>query len=213
MRSANHPAAHGTGHRAEHGDDRGIAKSESLTEWLELTRDWPQFLRPDRTMGGPDSPVEDKYMHASAAKPNSVLVACPECHTLVRVPEERLADNPACARCKSSVVSGSPVTLDAQSFETHTTRSGLPVLVDFWAPWCGPCRMMAPVLDRVADQRRTQIQVGKLNTDENQELAGRLGIRSIPTLILYRDGQELARRSGASDLNSLTRWLDESLSR
>ena len=150
-------------------------------------------------------------MHASATKSDSILVACPECHTLARVPEARLSDAPVCARCKSSVVSGHPVTLDAQSFATHTTRSGLPVLVDFWAPWCGPCRAMAPVLDRVADERRTQLQVGKLNTDENQELAGSLNIRSIPTLILFRDGKELARRSGSSDFGSLARWLDESL--
>jgi thioredoxin 2 len=150
-------------------------------------------------------------MHASAAKSDTVLVACPECHTLVRVPYHRLGEDPTCGRCKSPVASGHPITLDALSFETHSTRSGFPVLVDFWAPWCGPCRAMAPVLDRVAAERRTQLQVGKLNTDENQELAGKLGIRSIPTLILYRDGREIARRSGSSDFNSLARWIDGSL--
>jgi thioredoxin 2 len=152
-------------------------------------------------------------MHATAIKSDTVLVACPECHALVRVPEDRLGDEPTCARCKSPVVPGFPITLDAQSFATHTTRSGLPVLVDFWAPWCGPCRSMAPVLDRVADERRTQVQVGKLNTDQHQDLIGRLGIRSIPTLILYRDGKELARRSGSSDFGSLAQWLDSALSR
>jgi thioredoxin 2 len=152
-------------------------------------------------------------MHASATRSDPVLVACPECHTLVRIPEGRLGDDPTCARCKSPVVTGRPVTLDAQSFETHTTRSGLPVLVDFWAPWCGPCRAMAPVLDRVAAERRTRLQVGKLNTDENQDIAGRLGIRSIPTLILYQGGREIARRSGASDFNSLAQWIDASLGR
>ncbi len=152
-------------------------------------------------------------MHASAMKSDSVLVACPECHTLVRVPEDRLGDNPTCARCKSPVVSGHPVTLDSRSFETHTTRSGLPVLVDFWAPWCSPCRAMTPVLERLAAERRTHLQVGKLDTDESQELAGRLGIRSIPTLILYRGGKEITRRSGASDFNSLARWIDDSLRR
>ena len=150
-------------------------------------------------------------MHSSAAQPDTVLIACPDCHTLVRVPEDRLGDAPTCARCKNPVVTGHPVTLDAQSFEKHTTRSGLPVLVDFWAPWCGPCRAMSPILDRVAGERRTQLQVGKVNTDEQQQLAGKLGIRSIPTLILFRDGKELARRAGSSDFGSLTRWLDDAL--
>ena len=150
-------------------------------------------------------------MHASAAAPASVLVACPECHTLVRVPQDRLADNPACARCKAHVITGRPVPLNASSFDTHTLRSGLPVLVDFWAPWCGPCQAMAPQLDRLAGERRTAIQVGKVNTDENPELAGRFGIRSIPTLILFGNGREIARRSGVSDFNSLTRWLDDAL--
>jgi len=145
-------------------------------------------------------------------KPGKVVVACPHCHTLVRVPQERLGDNPTCAKCKSSVLTGHPVALDTQAFVTHTTRSDLPVLVDFWAEWCGPCRAMSPVLDRLADEQRTRLQVGKVNTDQNQPLAGQLGIRSIPTLILFRGGKEVARRSGSSDLGSLTRWVDQALS-
>jgi len=152
-------------------------------------------------------------MHSSTMTSDPVVVACPECHTLVRVPSDRLQDQPTCARCKSPVVTGHPVALDARAFETHTTRSGLPVLVDFWAEWCGPCHAMSPVLDKLADERRTGLQVGKVNTDEEQQLAGRLGIRSIPTLILFRDGKELARRSGASDFGSLARWVDDTLAR
>ncbi len=154
-------------------------------------------------------------MHSTANSPDDrkVVVACPHCHTLVRVPEARLGDNPTCGKCKQAIVTGQPVKLDTPAFQTHTGRSDLPVLVDFWAEWCGPCRSMSPVLDRLAVDRRTQLQVGKVNTDENQQLAGQLGIRSIPTLILFKGGREVARRAGASDLGSLSRWVDETLAR
>ena len=141
----------------------------------------------------------------------AVLVACPKCHSLVRVPEARAAEHPKCPRCKAALLAGEPVALDANGFVAHVERASLPVLVDFWAPWCGPCRMMAPVLDRAAAQRATGLRVAKVNTDEQPQLAGRFGIRSIPTLILFRDGRELARQSGALDGSSLARWLDHAL--
>ena len=144
---------------------------------------------------------------------DSILVACPECHSVVRMPSGRLGEHPKCPKCKAEVLSGRVVSFDAAAFATHTGRSGLPVLVDFWAPWCGPCHMMAPVLERTALQRATNLQVGKVNTDAEPELAGRFGIRSIPTLILFRDGQEIARHSGTVDAATLGRWLDGALAR
>jgi thioredoxin 2 len=150
-------------------------------------------------------------MSVATQADDPLLVACPQCRSVVRVPDARIGEHPKCPRCKAEVLTGEPVAMDAAAFAAHVERGTLPVLVDFWAPWCGPCRMMAPVLDRTAAQRATALRVGKVNTDEQQELAGRFGIRSIPTLILFRQGREIARQSGAVDAASLSRWLDHAL--
>jgi thioredoxin 2 len=151
-------------------------------------------------------------MNAETHATGAVLVACPQCQSLVRVPATRAGEHPRCPRCKAQVLTGEAVALDAVSFAAHVERATLPALVDFWAPWCGPCRMMAPVLDRTAAQRATALRVAKVNTDEQPQLAGRFGIRSIPTLILFREGREIARQSGAVDAAGLSRWLDRALS-
>src|SRR5579863_3661419 len=142
---------------------------------------------------------------------DSILVACPQCHSVVRTPSARVGEQPRCPRCKSQLLGGQVVPLDEAAFATHTGKATLPVLVDFWAPWCGPCTMMAPVLERTAQQRAGTLQVAKVNTDEQPGLAGRFNIRSIPTLILFREGRELARQSGAVDGATLSRWLDGEL--
>jgi thioredoxin 2 len=125
----------------------------------------------------------------------------------------RLADNPVCAKCKSPILDGHSFPLTASSFATHTERSTMPVLVDFWAPWCGPCKMMEPVIERVANSEHARLQVAKVNTDEEQSLAQRFGIRAIPTLILFQNGKELARQPGAMDATTLTRWIQSTLAR
>ncbi len=150
-------------------------------------------------------------MSAESRAAGALLVACPQCHSLVRVPEGRAGEHPKCPRCKAEVLSAKPVALDAAGFAANVENATLAVLVDFWAPWCGPCRMMSPVLERVAAQHATELRVAKVNTDEQQQLAARFGIRSIPTLILFRGGRELARQSGAMDAASLSRWLERAL--
>ena len=143
-----------------------------------------------------------------AERPPALYVACPECHGLVRVPADRLADNPSCPRCKHRLFDGHPVELDAGSFAQHVGRGDLPVVVDFWAPWCGPCHAMAPHFAAAAGRLEPRFRFAKVNTDAVPDLATRFSIRSIPTLIVFRGGKPVAQQSGAMDAGSLARWLE-----
>jgi thioredoxin 2 len=137
----------------------------------------------------------------------SLHITCPHCHAVNRVPAERLADGGNCGKCKESLFAGEPVELDAASFAAHAGRSDLPLVVDFWAPWCGPCRMMAPAFAQAARQLEPAYRLAKVNTEEQQGLAARFGIRSIPTLAIFKGGREIARQSGAMDAARLTAWI------
>ena len=141
----------------------------------------------------------------------SLLVACAECGTANRVPAARLEESPRCGKCKAALLEGKPVALDAAQFDPFLGRNSLPVVVDFWADWCGPCHAMAPAFERVAGEMKTRARFAKLDTERAQPIAARYGIRSIPTLIVFREGREATRTSGAMDARSLSAWLDRAL--
>jgi thioredoxin 2 len=134
-------------------------------------------------------------------------VVCRHCDSIVRVPTARLAGGPACPRCHAALFDGHPVELTEANFDRHLGQNELPVVVDFWAPWCGPCRAMGPAYAQATARLEPQLRFAKLNTDEAQQVAGRHGIRSIPTLIVFRGGREVARQAGTMDSSSLMRWL------
>jgi len=137
-------------------------------------------------------------------------LVCPACLTVNRVPRERLADGPVCGKCRVSLRPHAPLPLAQRNFDRYAGAGDLPVLVDFWAAWCAPCRMLAPVLEDVA-RRRIDVRIAKVDTEAEPALAARFAIRSLPTLVLLLRGREIARLSGAVPATALMDWLDQSL--
>ncbi|EGV51374.1 thioredoxin TrxC [Candidatus Endoriftia persephone] len=142
---------------------------------------------------------------------DSVHVVCPHCDGVNRLPRARLGDGASCGKCRKPLFSGQPLALDGARFQRHLQRSEIPLLVDFWAPWCGPCQMMAPAFEQAARQLEPSVRLIKVNTEEQQQLAAQYGIRSIPTLMLFRAGQEQQRLAGALDAAGIVAWARQAV--
>ncbi len=137
---------------------------------------------------------------------STTRVVCPECNTINAIPENRLQDNPHCGKCKTPIFKAQPVELNGASFDRHVSGNDIPLLVDFWAPWCGPCLTMAPAFKEAASTLEPVVRLAKLNTEEEQAVGARFGIRSIPTLVLFHKGREVARQAGAMMAGDIIRW-------
>lgn len=134
-------------------------------------------------------------------------IVCPSCGATNRIPANRLNDLPNCGKCKLPLFSGHPAELNTGNFAKHIQKNDIPVVVDFWAPWCGPCQMMAPAFAQAADMLEPDVRFAKVNTEAEQMLGAQYGIRSIPTMAIFKNGQEIARQSGAMGANDIVNWV------
>ena len=138
-------------------------------------------------------------------------IVCPHCHTTNRVAAEQISSAPTCGHCKKALFAGNSVALDETAFDKHLSRNQIALLVDFWAPWCGPCRAMAPAYEQAAAQLEPWVRVAKVDTEAVTAVSRRFAIRSIPTLVLFKSGKEVSRQSGALSAVDIVRWVRSGL--
>ena len=138
-------------------------------------------------------------------------IVCTHCGAINRLPPEKLSDSPKCGKCKQAIFTGVPIDLNDQTFTKHITKNDLPVVVDFWAEWCGPCKMMAPEFKQAAGLVEPHARFAKVDTENSQQTAAQFGIRSIPTMILFKKGKEVARQAGAMNASQISQWVQSNL--
>lgn len=138
---------------------------------------------------------------------NASHLVCPHCSAVNRIPDTRLKDHPNCGKCKQPLFTGEPQNLTTQTMAKVVANSDLPVVVDFWAPWCGPCQMMGPFFSQVTKEMEPYVRMAKVNTEQEQQIAAQYGIRSIPTLAIFKGGKEVARQSGVMQPAQLKAWI------
>lgn len=136
-------------------------------------------------------------------------IVCPHCEATNRIPTARLGDAPKCGKCKQVLFAGEPVNLTSANFNQHINKSDVPIVVDFWAPWCGPCQTMAPAFAQAAQQLEPAYRLAKVDTEVEQMLGSQYGIRSIPTIVLFKKGKEIARQAGAMGAEDIKRWVQQ----
>ena len=141
----------------------------------------------------------------------SVHIVCPECSAVNRIASTRMGEKPKCGKCHQLLFSAHPLELTSANFQQHLGRNDIPLLIDFWAPWCGPCKTMAPAFEQAAAQLEPKVRLAKLNTEAEQTIGAQYGIRSIPTLILFQNGREVAQQSGAMGAADIVRWAQSQL--
>ena len=152
-------------------------------------------------------------MSDTMTEADTLLVACPTDGTLNRVARPRLGAQPKCGKCGNPLFQGQAIALGAANFERHALKSDLPLVIDFWAAWCGPCRMMGPNFEAAAARLEPRVRMAKLDTEAQRAIAARYGIQGIPTMIMLRKGREIARTSGAMPTTAIVQWVEQALAR